>query len=55
MQLNIAGNTHSSLVGMWYNQLGSAMEIYHVNDEGILEGRYSSKVGNASQWYILRG
>ena len=53
--LNFLGNTPSSLVGMWYNQLGSAMQIYDVTDEGILEGRYSSNVGNASRWYTLRG
>jgi len=45
----------SSLSGTWYNELGSIMEIYDIVDEGVLEGRYNSNVGDAESWYVLQG
>jgi len=47
--------TPSSLVGFWFNELGSIMQIYNIDDEGILQGRYNSNVGDASYWYTLQG
>jgi len=43
------------LVGIWYNELGSVMDIYDTTNEGVLEGRYNSNVGDAKDWYTLRG
>ena len=52
--MSIVG-TPNSLVGYWYNELGSVMEIYEISEEGVLQGRYNSNVGNASCWYTLQG
>ena len=48
-------NTPNSLVGHWYNELGSVMEIYNDSSEAVLRGRYNSNVGDAKNWYTLRG
>ena len=48
-------STPDSLVGHWYNELGSVMEIYNDSSEGVLRGRYNSNVGDANNWYTLRG
>ena len=49
-------NTPSCLVGRWYNELGSVMEIYNGSaGEGVIRGRYNSNVGDAKNWYTLRG
>ena len=43
-----------SLIGKWRNELGSILEITEAID-GILIGRYNSKVGEAENFYELRG
>jgi len=42
-------------VGYWFNELGSVMQFDGINVEGVLEGKYYSKVGEAYCWYTLRG
>lgn len=41
-------------VGIWYNELGSCMEITSAQD-GQLSGTYASAVGDATKQYVLTG
>ena len=42
----------SHLIGKWYNELGSCMNITYAK-EGMLKGLYNTKVGNAENDYPL--
>eukprot|EP01121_Diplochlamys_sp_Union-15-3_P004581 TRINITY_DN14764_c0_g1_i1.p1 TRINITY_DN14764_c0_g1~~TRINITY_DN14764_c0_g1_i1.p1 ORF type:complete len:139 (-),score=20.84 TRINITY_DN14764_c0_g1_i1:3-419(-) len=42
------------LKGVWADELGSTMEITAAS-KGIIEGFYSSAVGDAKKFYTLRG
>jgi Avidin family len=42
-----------SLKGVWYNELGSTMEL-EIQGSNIT-GRYNTKVGDAEGWYSLTG
>ena len=42
------------LIGMWYNELGSRMNITSVHS-GMLTGVYNTKVGNAKYDYVMTG
>jgi hypothetical protein len=44
----------SNLSGVWYNQLGSEMNLT-ADDNGGLSGTYNSAVGDAVDSYILAG
>jgi hypothetical protein len=43
-----------SILGLWYNELGSTLEITSASD-GTLTGTYSSVVGDAQYTYTLVG
>ncbi len=42
------------LVGKWFNELGSCMNIIAATD-GMLFGKYETAVGNAEKTYVLTG
>jgi len=43
-----------AITGKWMNQLGSTMELVATND-GIINGNYFTKVGDAISWHRLIG
>jgi hypothetical protein len=44
-----------TLEGLWYNESGSTMEIINLGDNGLIQGKYKSSVGDAKSWYSLTG
>lgn len=44
----------AKLSGTWYNQLGSEMKLV-ANADGSLSGQYKSAVGEATDFYTLKG